>query len=97
MREYPELGPEEQLLFGAGSLSGHGELGDVDARILWLVRHRLSPRATAAGGWEQLFLDPRDGRYWELTFPHGSLHGGGPRRLAHLSIDEVEAKYGPML
>jgi hypothetical protein len=96
MQEYPELGPEEQLLFGAGSPSGTGDHDDVDRRILWLIRHRLIKRAIAEGGWDQLYRDPSDGRFWELTFPQGSLHGGGPRRLSCLSRAEVEAKYGPM-
>jgi hypothetical protein len=91
---YPELGPEERELTGAWDDAREGALGDeVDRRIFWLVRHRLRPRASANGGWDQLFVDPRDGRYWELTFPHGTLFGGGPRRLRHLSAEEAAERF----
>jgi hypothetical protein len=65
-----------------------------DARILWLVNRRLVHVGTRDGGWEQLYRDPRDGRYWELTFPHGSLHGGGHRQLSRLSSHEAQTRYG---
>jgi hypothetical protein len=87
VEQYPDLGPDEGQLIGA-----RGD--DVDRRIFWLVRHRLEPRASANGGWDQLFVDPRDGRYWELTFPQGTLFGGGPRQLTALSPAEAAAKYG---
>jgi hypothetical protein len=101
--DYPELGPDEHQLTGAWSDAQRdaqrdaqsGVLGDdVDRRIFWLVRHSLRPRASANGGWDQLFQDPRDGRYWQLTFPQGSLFGGGPRQLTLLSPSEASAKYG---
>jgi hypothetical protein len=92
---YPELGPDERQLTGAWHDVHEGVLGDeVDRRIFWLVRHRLRPRGSANGGWDQLFVDPRDGRLWELTFPQGSLHGGGPRQLTHLGAEEARTKYG---
>jgi hypothetical protein len=92
---YPELRPDERELTGASDDVREGAPGDeVDRRIFWLVRHRLRARASANGGWDQLFIDPRDGRYWELTFPQGNLFGGGPRRLRHLSAEEAAEKYG---
>jgi hypothetical protein len=92
---YAELGPDEHRLGGARTDSHDGAAGDdIDGRILWLVRHRLRPRASANGGWDQLFIDPRDDRYWELTFPRGTLFGGGPRQLTALSNAEAAAKYG---
>jgi hypothetical protein len=48
----------------------------------------------AGGGWETLYQDPYDGRYWELTYPQGEMHGGGPPRLTHLSDEQARAKYG---
>ena len=95
MEEYAELGPDEERLDGAWLDAADGASSDVvDRRIFWLVRHALHARAMTNGGWDQLFVDPRDGRYWELTFPHGSLHGGGPRRLATLTAESARAKYG---
>jgi hypothetical protein len=91
---YPELGPEEHRLVG-GWVERHGRrtLDDVDRRIFWLVTRRLVQRGMAHGGWEQLYQDPRDGRYWELTFPEGSLHGGGPRRLECVAALVARDKY----
>jgi hypothetical protein len=94
MEAYAELAPDEERLDGAWLETPEGTVGDeVDRRIFWLVRHRLRPREIAHGGWDQLFVDPRDDRLWELTFPHGSLHGGGPRRLTHLAPELARAKY----
>jgi hypothetical protein len=91
---FAELGPGEHRLEGAWlDARVGGATDEVDRRIFWLVRSRLRQIATVNGGWDQLFVDPRDGRYWELTFPHGSLHGGGPRRLSHLSPADARAKY----
>ena len=69
-------------------------LDEVDRRIFWLVTRRLVPRGIVHSGWEQLFQDPRDGRYWELTFPEGSLHGGGPRLLTNVDPRLAHEKYG---
>ena len=77
---------------------GVGSVHDAtDRRILWLVSRRLTLVATAEGGWRQLFRDPRDGRLWELTFPHGSLHGGGPRRLECVPARRARERYGPLV
>ena len=48
----------------------------------------------AGGGWETLYRDPEDGRYWELTYPESHMHGGGPPRLTYLSKEQARAKYG---
>jgi hypothetical protein len=94
MTHHEELGPGETDLVGGWDRSGAApRLDAVDRRIFWLVTKRLVPRGTASGGWEQLYMDPRDGRYWELTFPEGSLHGGGPRRLTWVSESAARAKY----
>ena len=92
---FHDLGPGEHVLVGAwvehGDRSVHD---DVDRRIFWLVSRRLTLLAVAEGGWRQLYRDPRDGRLWELSFPHGSLHGGGPRRLEAITSDVASATYG---
>ena len=93
--EFPDLAPDEHLLAGAwGEERNRATHDDVDRRILWLVTRRLVAVGHAAGGWDQLYRDPRDGRYWELTFPQGSLHGGGPRRLESVDARVAREKYG---
>jgi hypothetical protein len=93
---FPDLAPDERLLVGSWTEARAGALHDeVDQRILWLLAsRRLTLLAVAEGGWRQLYRDPRDGRFWELTFPHGSLHGGGPRRLAVVTSEAAREQYG---
>jgi hypothetical protein len=45
------------------------------------------------GGWETLFLDPTDGRYWERTYPQGEQHGGGPAALLLIRVADARKKY----
>ena len=90
-----DLEPDErQLLGGWTEREGRREHDEVDRRIFWLVTRRLVARGQANQGWDQLYQDPRDGRFWELTFPEGSLHGGGPRRLECVAALVVREKYG---
>jgi Immunity protein 27 len=65
------------------------------ARIDWLTTMHLRKLAVSStcGGWETLFQDPDDGRYWERTYPQGEMQGGGPAKLGVLSPDEARAKY----
>lgn len=93
---FAELGPEERELTATSGQDASGRFTDpVDARIFWLVSRRLALVGTSDGGWSQLYRDPRDGRHWELTFPQGSLHGGGPRRLALVPPEQVPGRGGP--
>ncbi len=54
-------------------------------RIRWLRTQYLELVSTSDDGWTARYLDPADGRIWELVFPHSSTHGGGPPllRIAH--------------
>jgi hypothetical protein len=90
----PDLTAHEVALQGSLSHGITGAPDVVESRIRWLVANRLAPLGSAAGGWDWLFRDPRDGRLWELTFPLGSLHGPGPRRLAVIDPRRAEEKYG---
>ena len=92
---FDDLALGERLLAGSWSEAAAGSAHDeVDRRIFWLVSRRLTLLTVADGGWRQLYWDPRDGRLWELSFPHGSLHGGGPRRLEAITSDVASATYG---
>lgn len=92
---FHDLRPDETLLAGSWTEPGVGSHhDDVDRRILWLVSRRLTLLGVAEGGWRQLYRDPGDGRLWELSFPHGSLHGGGPRRLEQITSDAASATFG---
>ena len=66
-------------------------------RIKWLVTEKLQEVTTDVSGWDVLYRDPADGRYWELTYPQSLMHGGGPPRLTHLSVEQAKNKYGDIL
>ena len=70
---------------------------DTCKRIEWLVSEKLQKTATDASGWDTLYLDPVDGRYWELTYPNSGVHGGGPPRLTQLPAESAKSKYGTAL
>jgi hypothetical protein len=69
-------------------------VADPSGRIHELVRSHLSKLGCDASGWETLYVDPVDGRLWELTYPQSGLHGGGPPELRCLTRDEARRKYG---
>lgn len=55
---------------------------------------RLTKLAAAEAGWSTLYRDPTDSRLWELTYPQGELHGGGPPTLRVMQGDAAKEKYG---
>jgi hypothetical protein len=88
--------PDETRLTGRWIYDSGKVRGDATCdRITWLVASHLQKLATdpKSGGWETLFRDPGDDRYWELTYPQGELHGGGPPQLLCLSEDAARRKY----
>lgn len=67
---------------------------DVCKRIDFLTTHHLREVCMDAPNWTALYLDPTDGRYWELTYPYSEMHGGGPPVLEWIPEDHVAGKYG---
>lgn len=68
---------------------------DVWDRINWLTDQVLSlVGIEKVGGWEKLYRDPGDGRYWLLTYPFGELQGGGPPSLICKKLSDSEIKSG---
>jgi hypothetical protein len=59
-----------------------------------LIHHRFT--RVAQRGWYLLYLDPVLGNYWELSYPQGNLHGGGPPRLDQLTASDVLDLYGSL-
>jgi len=57
----------------------------------WLVHLADDPKS---GAWVRLYQDPADLRLWQLTYPHGELHGGGPRSLRVISSAEAQSRFG---
>lgn len=88
------LEPYETELVGQWVLHEGKMIPDeVTRRIQSLVSTHLQAKATGSDGWTKLFRDPEDGRYWEMSYPHGDWHGGGPPALTCLSATEVRQRY----
>jgi hypothetical protein len=87
-----KLDPSETVLTGQWIFQDGRVVGDdVCKRIDALTQPYLTK--IAKSGWETLFRDPDDGRYWELTYPKSEMHGGGPTELRWLLEDEAKKKY----
>jgi hypothetical protein len=88
-----KLTPTETELIGRWEMVDGRVRGDATCeRIEWLTSSYLEK--ISSSNWETLFRDPGDGRYWERTYPHGEMQGGGPPSLFVLSAEKALAKYG---
>lgn len=93
-----DIKPSETVLTGQSILQGGRVVADdVSKRIHALTSSYLVEVGRDASGWNTLYRDPNDGRYWELTYPQSELHGGGPPQLKCLSVDEARRKYGAQI
>lgn len=89
------LTPQETELVGDWVLvDGRVFSDEVCKRIQALVHDSLKHIATDSSGWKRLYLDPHDGRYWELTHPKGELQAGGPPKLSIIDPASAATKYG---
>jgi hypothetical protein len=89
-----QLHPEETELLGewvAQDNSIHAD--EVSERIKALIKHCLKEVAVSDNGWEILYKDMADSRYWELSYPNSEFHGGGAPKLAVISLEETKLKY----
>jgi hypothetical protein len=88
-----QIGPKETELVGRWENIDGSVRGDFVAdRINELIRVYLTP-VVIENGWERLYRDPADLRLWDLTYPQGEMHGGGPPMLTLLSLEEARKKY----
>jgi hypothetical protein len=88
------LSADEKVLRGGWTDTPDGLKPDETAlRIEALTAHSLVKLGTDPSGWETLYVDPRDNRFWELTFPDSDSQGGGPPMLKNMSIAEATGKY----
>ena len=89
-----KLSPTETELIGRSEMAeGRARADSTCKRIEWLTSRYLEKITASGGGWETLFRDPDDGRYWERTYPMGEMQGGGPPSLFLLSAEKANAKY----
>jgi len=92
------IAPTETRLIGKWLQSeGRTSEDETCKRVTKLVKEYLVRLGDDPSGWDTLYRDPKDGRLWELTYPHSEMHGGGPPELRHLSKDEAARKYGAVV
>jgi hypothetical protein len=90
-----DIKPSETALTGQWTLQGGRPVADdVCKRILALTSSHLVEVGRDASGWNALYRDPNDGRYWELIYPQSELQGGGPPQLRCLTAEEARQKFG---
>lgn len=86
--------PDETEIRGAWlDRGGRVEADQNCRRIEHLVHVYLKEVGRDGSGWDILYVDPADGRYWELVYPESQLQGGGPPLLAHIATPEARLKY----
>ena len=89
------LGAAETDLVGSWIMrNGRAVCDPVEQRIRWLIKNYLREVRTSPDGWSVLYRDPNDGRYWERTYPHSEVHGGGPMQLTMISAEDAREKFG---
>ncbi|MHB0916117.1 MAG: Imm27 family immunity protein [Thermoleophilia bacterium] len=88
------IGKEEIEIIGKW-IEEHGDIrkDEVCERIEWLIDKSLKEIASDISGWDILYMDKEDGRYWELTYPDSEMQGGGPPKLSNVDIDFARKKY----
>lgn len=89
-----KLQPHEQELVGRWLFLKNKMVADENCRrIEELIDDHLMKLATDESGWDILYQDPPDGRYWELIHPQSEMHGGGPPALTSVSENYARQKY----
>ena len=84
----------ETKIIGNWVLTGKKMIADGQCeRIQWLTANYLKKITFDKTGWDFLFQDPNDNRYWELIYLNSEMHGGGPPSLILLSEAEAKNKY----
>lgn len=94
MKDIEPLKPEGiRLIGGWVKIDNEIRPDAVLSRIRYLVDEQLQRLGTDETGWDTLFRDPLDGRYWELIYPQSEMHGGGPPALVNLLDGDALTKY----
>jgi len=81
------------VIEGKWTLDGQNVCGDAAWDEINSMLRTLTLIGSGDGGWSKLYRHPDSGTIWELTYPQGEMHGGGPPRLEALSDDEAGMRY----
>ncbi len=89
--------PTETILIGQWRFSnGKIVADDVCQRISDLTSSHLKKIGADASGWNVLYQDPNDSRFWEFSYPNSHMHGGGPPQLKNITREQAQQHYGVM-
>nr|WP_315232808.1 Imm27 family immunity protein [uncultured Flavobacterium sp.] len=90
-----ELNTEETILIGSWKKNGDKVVGDeICERIEKLKSNYLRKVSVNKTGWEILYQDPNNNRYWLLDYPNCEWQGGGPPTLKIITATEIYEKFG---
>ncbi len=73
--------PDEQSVV----MKANESFSDNDLRIKFLKENFLEKIMTSEDGWETLWQDPKDRRFWKETRVFSDMHGGGYPFLHNIS------------
>jgi Immunity protein 27 len=89
-----ELKSDEIILVGLWKIDNGKVVADeVCQRIEKLVTNYLRKVNVDKTGWEILYNDSNDNRYWLLTYPNSDWNGGGPPTLKMITQTEITKKF----
>lgn len=80
---------ETELKAAWATNQGKIRLDEVGERIEWLIQNYFVKIGTINSGWDTVFQDPDDDRYWELIYPQSHLQDGGPALLRCIRAENV--------
>lgn len=84
---------ETDLVGGLVEKQGSIVPDSVTDGIHFLTKHVLKQVGSFDYGWDVLYVDQNDGRFWELSYPESGSHGGGAPRLTTISPQQARVKY----
>jgi hypothetical protein len=88
------IGEDEYELIGKLLLQNNRLVEDeTSARINFLTNNYLKKIAISISGWEILYRDETDNRFWELIYSHSELQGGGVPTLINITKENAIIKY----
>tara|TARA_R110002124_G_scaffold274903_2_gene444983 strand:- start:147 stop:443 length:297 start_codon:yes stop_codon:yes gene_type:complete len=94
-KEMENLKPDETQIEGQWLFDGKTIKADSACeRIDWLIKNNLKAIKTDKSGWNALYQDQKDKRYWLHYYPKSEMHGGGPPALKAISNNEASQRFG---
>ena len=79
-------------------IAAEGSIVEEGRALTDFIAGNLEKIRTDASGWHVLYRDRSNADFCEPTYPHGEMHGGGPRLLTclgHTLPDQWREKRSP--